>query len=68
MSVIALQLDFLEKEINSKHIYWNCRRKKEEGLLKKLISLILHVLDAAKEGNAQKVWCILFTAGFRKVL
>ncbi|XP_052642520.1 uncharacterized protein LOC128141605 [Harpia harpyja] len=48
-------LDFLEKEINSKHIYWHCRRKKEEGLLKNLISLILHVLDAAKEGKAQKI-------------
>ena len=68
MSVIALQLDFLEKEINSRHIYWHCRRKKEEGLLKKLNSLFLHVLDAAKEGKAQKVWCSLFAAGFTKVL
>ncbi|XP_062464681.1 uncharacterized protein LOC134158598 isoform X3 [Pezoporus occidentalis] len=48
-------LDFLEKEINSRHIYWHCRRKKEEGLLKRLNSLFFHVLDAAKEGKAQKV-------------
>lgn len=68
MSVIALQLDFLDKEINSRHIYWHCRRKQEEGLLQKLNSLFLHVLNVAKEGKAQKVWCIVFAAGFRKVL
>lgn len=68
MPVTALQLDFLEKEINSRHMYWLCRRKKEEWLLKELNSLILHVLDAAREGKTQKVRCILFAAGFWKVL
>lgn len=68
MSVSALQLDFLEKEINSRHIYWHCRRKKEEGLLKRLNSLVFHVPDAAKEGKAQRVWCIYLADGFRKVL
>ncbi|KAM6044727.1 uncharacterized protein LJ206_018690 [Theristicus caerulescens] len=48
-------LDFLEKEINSRHTYWRCRRQQEEGLLKKLNSLFLHVLDAAKEEKAQKI-------------
>lgn len=36
-------------------MYWLCRRKKEEWLLKELNSLILHVLDAAREGKTQKV-------------
>ncbi|KAM9519514.1 uncharacterized protein ACIB01_017269 isoform 4-T4 [Guaruba guarouba] len=48
-------LDFLEKEINSRHTYWRCRRKKEEGLLKRLNSLFSHVPEAVKEGKAQKV-------------
>ncbi|KAM9519512.1 uncharacterized protein ACIB01_017269 isoform 2-T2 [Guaruba guarouba] len=47
-------LDFLEKEINSRHTYWRCRRKKEEGLLKRLNSLFSHVPEAVKEGKAQK--------------
>ncbi|KAM4646161.1 uncharacterized protein AAGF69_013303 isoform 5-T5 [Amazona ochrocephala] len=48
-------LDFLEKEINSRHTYWHCRRKKEAGLLKRLNSLFFHVPEAVKEGKAQKV-------------
>ncbi|XP_021231917.1 uncharacterized protein LOC110387733 isoform X3 [Numida meleagris] len=48
-------LDLLEKEINSRQIYWHCRIKKEEGLLKELSSLFLHVLDATNEGKAQKI-------------
>ncbi|XP_042688128.1 uncharacterized protein LOC122167537 isoform X2 [Centrocercus urophasianus] len=48
-------LDLLEKEINSRQIYWHCRIKKEEGLLKELSSLFLCVLDTAKEGKAQKI-------------
>ncbi|KAM6238336.1 uncharacterized protein LJ264_013084 [Porphyrio hochstetteri] len=48
-------LDFVEREINSRHMYWHCRRRKEEGLLNKLNSLFLHVLDAVKEGKAQEI-------------
>ncbi|XP_056178907.1 uncharacterized protein LOC130141767 [Falco biarmicus] len=48
-------LDFLEKEINSRHMYWYCRIKKEEGLLKQLNALFLHILDDAKEGKAHKI-------------
>ncbi|XP_064380309.1 uncharacterized protein LOC112986513 [Dromaius novaehollandiae] len=48
-------LDLLEKEINLRQVYWHCRRKKEEELLKELNSLFLHVLDAAKKERAQKI-------------
>ncbi|XP_066837183.1 uncharacterized protein [Anser cygnoides] len=48
-------LDLLEKEINSRQKYWHGRIKKEEGLLKELSSLFLHVIHDAKEGKAQKI-------------
>lgn len=68
ISIIAFQLDLLEKEINSRQKYWHGRIKKEEWLLKELSSLFLHVIHDAKEGKAQKVWCVPFTISFFKVL
>ncbi|XP_039352856.1 uncharacterized protein LOC120375904 [Mauremys reevesii] len=48
-------LSILEKEINSRQMYWHRQREREEELLKELNFIFLDVLDAVKEGKAQKI-------------
>ncbi|XP_050777458.1 uncharacterized protein LOC127033574 [Gopherus flavomarginatus] len=48
-------LSILEKEINSRQMYWHRQREREEELLKELNFVFLDVLDAVKEGKAQKI-------------
>ncbi|XP_075765756.1 uncharacterized protein LOC142820515 isoform X2 [Pelodiscus sinensis] len=48
-------LNILEKEVHSRQMYWHRQREREEELLKELNFVFFDVLEAVKEGEAQKV-------------